>query len=261
MSCFFITWLKSRNTVYWLIHVERNKHKLFCDTKLLSCDKIGQVLFPAEFTVTICGVSPRVGCGRQIRFVPGLQADLFRWHGNMVKLDDNVLLLVLLFTFIQEHYSNIALMLRPFPCEITPWKSMEIRGIPWKLMEIDGIPWNFHGVSREYPWSSMEYHGVPWSIHGVPWSIDGGPWNSMEYRRVPWNAMGFPEVPWSSMECHNVFMEFDRIPCSLYEKIHRNSVIKQLINLLTTCSSLHFYWIEKIGNIWKLSKSKIVSLV
>ena len=28
-----------------------NKCKLFCDTKLLSRDKIGQVLFPAEFTV------------------------------------------------------------------------------------------------------------------------------------------------------------------------------------------------------------------
>ena len=45
----------------------------------------------------------------------------------------------------------------------------------------------------------------------------------------------------------------------VYEKIHRNSVIKQLINLLTTCSSLHFLLDRKIGNIWKLSKSKIAS--
>ena len=118
-----------------------NKGKLFCDTKLLSRDKIGQVLFHC----TICGVSPRVGCGRQIRFLPGLQADLFKRHGNMVKLDDNVLLLDLLFTFIQKHYSSIAGVLRPFPCEIPPWngnlwKSMEIHGISWKSMEIHGIP-------------------------------------------------------------------------------------------------------------------------
>ena len=115
-------------------------------------------------------VSPRVGCGRQIRFVPGLQADLFRRHGNMVKLDDNVLLLVLLFTFIQEHYSNIALMLRPFPCEIPPWNSMEIYGNPWNSMEIDGNRWN----SMELPWSiqgvSMEFHGIPWSSMEYSWS-------------------------------------------------------------------------------------------
>ena len=78
----------------------------------------------------------------------------------------------------------------------------------------------------------------------------------MEYRKVPWNAMGFPEVP-SSVECNSVSMEFDRIPCSLYEKIHRNSVIKQLINLLITFSSLHLLLDRKIENIWKLSKSKI----
>ena len=110
-----------------------NKGKLFCDTKLLSRDKIGQVLFHC----TIYGVSPRVGCGRQIRFLPGLQADLFKRHGNMVKLDDNVLLLDLLFTFMQEHYSNIAGMLRPFPCEIPPWNSMEFHHL---ISEIHGIP-------------------------------------------------------------------------------------------------------------------------
>ena len=88
----------------------------------------------------------------------------------------------------------------------------------------------------------MECHEIPWDIvefHGMPWG-------SLKYRC-------------SSMECHSMSMEFDKIP--LYEKIHRNSVIKQLINLLTTCSSLHFLLDRKIGNIWKLSKSKIVRLV
>ena len=148
-----------------------NKGKLFCDTKLLSRDKIGQVLFHC----TIYGVSPRVGCGRQIRFLPGLQADLFKRHGNMVKLDDNVLLLDLLFTFIQKHYSSIAGMLRPFPCEIPPWN-----GNLWKSMDFMEI----HGN----PWNSME---LPWSIHGVSMEFHGMPWSSMEY-------------PWSSMECHGV---------------------------------------------------------
>ena len=136
-----------------------------------------------------------------------------------------------------------------------------LHGIPWKSMEIDGIPWNYHGVSMEYPWSSMECHGVPWNVmefHGVPWSIDGVPWRSIKFHGMPWGSLKYR---WSSMECHSVSMEFDRIPCSLYEKIHRNSVIKQLINLLTTCSSLHFLLDRKIGNIWKLSKSKIVHLV
>ena len=180
-----------------------NKGKLFCDTKLLSRDKIGQVLFQC----TIYGVSPRVGCGRQIRFLPGLQADLFKRHGNMVKLDDNVLLLDLLFTFIQKHYSSIAGMLRPFPCEIPPWngnlwKSMEFHGNPWKSME-------FHGTSMEYPWS---IHGVPWNAmefaHGVCMEFHGMPWSSAEFHEVlmevhgiPWNAVGFPEVP---MEFHGM---------------------------------------------------------
>ena len=137
-------------------------------------------------------------------------------------------------------------------------------------MEIHGIPWNFD------PWSSMESHGVTWSIHGVPWNPMEYPWSSMEFLEVlmevngiPWSIVefvhGMPwgsrKYPWGSMECHNVSMGFDRIPCSLYEKIHRNSVIKQLINLLNTCSSLHFLLDRKIGNIWKLSKSKIVRLV
>ena len=129
-----------------------------------------------------------------------------------------------------------------------------LHGIPWKSMEIHGIPRNSHGVSVEYPWSSMQCHGVPWSIHGVPW-------NAMEFHGVPWNAMKFHGISCSSMECHSVSMEFHRIPCSLYENIHRNSVIKQLINLLNACSSPHFLLHRKIGNIGKLSKCKIVRLV
>ena len=147
------------------------------------------------------------------------------------------------------------------PCEIPPWNSMEIYGNRWKSME-------FHETLMEYSWSSMECHGVPWSIHGVPPSSMKLWWSSMECHEIPWNIVEFHGMPWgslkyrcSSMECHSVSMEFDRIPCSLYEKIHRNSVIKQLINLLTTCSSLHFLLDRKIGNIWKLSKSKIVRLV
>ena len=138
------------------------------------------------------------------------------------------------------------------------WKSMEfygtsieypgsIHGGPWNAMEFHGICMEFHGM----PWSSTEFHEVLMEVHGIPWNIvefHGMPWGSLKYRC-------------SSMECHSVSMEFDRIPCSLYEKIHRNSVIKQLINSLTTCSSLHFLLDRKIGNIWKFSKSKIVHLV
>ena len=97
----------------------------------------------------------------------------------------------------------------------------------------------------------MKFHGVSLEVHGIPGNIvefHGMPCGSLKYR-------------YSFMECHSMSMEFDRIPCSLYEKIHRNSVIKQLINSLTTCSSLHFLLDRKIGNIWKFSKSKIVHLV
>ena len=113
-----------------------NKRKLFCDTKLLSRDKIGQVLFPAEFTVQYVVFHPGWDAAVKSVFLHGLQADLFKRQGNMVKLDDNVLLLDLLFTFIQEHYSNIAGMLRPFPCGIPPWNSIEIYGNPWNSMEL-----------------------------------------------------------------------------------------------------------------------------
>ena len=175
----------------------------------------------------------------------------------MVKLDDNVLLLDLLFTFMQEHYSNIAGMLRPFPCEIPPWnsiissaKSMEFHGNRWNSMK---LPWSIQGGSMEYagsihgvPWNTMEFHGMPWSstesVYEVLMEVHGISWNIVEFHGMPWGSLNYR---WSSMECHNVSIEFDRIPCSLYEKIHRNSVIKQLINLLTTCSSLHYYWIEK----------------
>ena len=126
----------------------------------------------------------------------------------------------------------------------------------------------FYGTSIEYPgsihggpWNAMEFHGMPWSsteFHEVLMEVHGIPWNIVEFHGMPWGSLKYQ---WSSMECHDVSMEFDRIPCSLYEKIHRNSVIKQLINLLTTYSSLHFLLDRKLGNIWKLSKSKIVRLV
>ena len=83
----------------------------------------------------------------------------------------------------------------------------------------------FQYTSEIPPWNSMEFRGVPLSIHGVPRSIDG--------------------VPWNSMEC----------PCM---EIHRNSLIKQLINLLATCSRLNFLLDGKIENIRKLFKSKIM---
>ena len=124
------------------------------------------------------------------------------------------------------------------------WKSMEFHGTS---MECHAVPWIIHRV----PWNAMEFHEVLMEVHGISWNI-------VEVHGMPWGSL---KCRWSPMECHNVCMEFDRIPCSLYEKIHRNSVIKQLINLLTTCSSLHFLLDRKIGNIWKLSKSKIVRLV
>ena len=184
---------------------------------------------------------------------------------------------------ISDMKSQPGLFVSSIPCEIPPWngipwKSMYIYGNPWKSMEIHGtsMDWSIHGI----PPNAMEFHGVSMGFHiechGVPCSIDGVPWNAMNFHGVslevhgiPRNIVEFHEMPswgslryrWSSMECHSVSMEFDRIPCSLYEKIHRNSVIKQLINLLTTCSSLHFLLDRKIGNIWKLSKSKIVRLV
>ena len=142
------------------------------------------------------------------------------------------------------------------------WKSIEFNGNPWNSMKIHGIPWNFHGVPwnpMEYPWSSMESHGVSMEFHEVLMKVNGIPWSIVAF--VQGMQWGSRKYPWGSMECHNVSMGFDRIPCSLYEKIYRNSVIKQLINLLNTCSSLHFLLDRKIGNIWKLSKSKIVRLV
>ena len=150
---------------------------------------------------------------------------------------------------------------RPWPVWNT---STEIHGNLWKSMEFHGNRWK----SMEFHGTSMECHAVPWIIHRVPWNamefhevlmeVHGISWNIVEVHGMPWGSL---KCRWSPMECHNVCMEFDRIPCSLYERIHRNSVIKQLVNLLTTCSSLHFLLDRKIGNIWTLSKSKIVRLV
>ena len=128
----------------------------------------------------------------------------------------------------------------------------------------------FRGTSMEYPWNS-ECHGVPWSIGGVPWSVNEVPWNAMEFHGVRWSIEG---VPWNAMELHEVALEvhgilssIDGVPWNDMEfhgvsmECHRNSLIKQLINLLTTCSGLHFLLDRKIENIWKPFKSKIVCLV
>ena len=56
------------------------------------------------------------------------------------------------------------------------------------------------------------------------------PWNSMD---CPWSSMEFHRVPWSIGEVRYLFP-------AVSMRIHRNSLIKQLINLLTTCSSPHF---------------------
>ena len=72
--------------------------------------------------------------------------------------------------------------------------------------DTDVLVVEFHGMS----WSSMEFHEVLMEVHGISWNIvefHGMLWGSLKYR-------------WSPMECHNVSMEFDRIPCILYEKIH-----------------------------------------
>ena len=102
----------------------------------------------------------------------------------------------------------------------------------------------FHGVS-------MEFHGMPCSsteVHVMPWNSMDCPWSSMEFHRVPWSIDG---VPWNVMEFHGVSMKFDIHSLQFVMRIHRNSLIKQLINLLTTCSSLHFLLERKIENILK----------
>ena len=53
------------------------------------------------------------------------------------------------------------------------------------------------------------------------------------------------------MEFHGVSMKFDIHSPQFVMRIHRNSLIKQLIDLLTTCSSLYFLLERKIENILK----------
>ena len=75
----------------------------------------------------------------------------------------------------------------------------------------------------------MEFHGIPWNsikFRGSPWS---SPSISMEFHGISM------ECPLSSIEFHAVCMG-----------IHRNSLIKQLINRLTACSSLNFLLDRKI---------------
>ena len=81
----------------------------------------------------------------------------------------------------------------------------------------------------------------------MPWYSMDCPWSSMEFHRVPWSIDG---VPWNVMEFHGVSMKFDIHSLQFVMRIHRNSLIKQL-NLLTTCSSLHFLLERKIENILK----------
>ena len=109
--------------------------------------------------------------------------------------------------------------------------------------------YKLHGIlsnSMDTLSHSMELHRYFREPRGIPW-------NSMIFHGISWGSLKYR---WSSMECHSVSMEFDSIPCGLYEKIHGNSVIKQLIKLLTTCSSLHFLLDRKIGNIWKLKMER-----
>ena len=102
-----------------------------------------------------------------------------------------------------------------------------------------------HGVS-------MEFHGMPCSstvVHAVmPWNSMDCPWSSMELHRVRLSIDG---VAWNVMEFHGVSMKFDIHSLQFVMRIHRNALIKQLINLLTTCSSLHFLLERKIENILK----------
>ena len=79
----------------------------------------------------------------------------------------------------------------------------------------------------------MEFHGMPCSsmkFHVMPG-------NSMEFLGL---LMEFHEMLWSCMEFHGVSMKFDIHSCQFVIRIRRNSLIKQLINLLATCLSLHF---------------------
>ena len=118
---------------------------------------------------------------------------------------------------------------------------MEFHGIPWNAMEF----MEFHVVSIEFhgmPCTYMEFHVMPWN------SIDC-PWSSMEF---------LGELIWSSMECYGVPWSIDEVRYSFPAfcmRIHRNSLIKQLIKLLTSCSSPHFLLERKIEHILDIFKS------
>ena len=105
----------------------------------------------------------------------------------------------------------------------------------------------------EYPWSSMDYLWSSMECHVVPcMNFHVMPWNSMEFLGV---SMEFHEMLCSSMEFHGVSMKFDTHSCQFVMRIDRNSLIKQLVNLLATCLSLHFLLERKKENILKLLKS------
>ena len=114
-------------------------------------------------------------------------------------------------------------------------------------MEFHRNPWSIHGVPR----NSMEFLGVSIEFHGMPCSSMDG--SSLEFNGIPWSSL-----EWSSMECYGVPWSIDEVRYSfpaVCMRIHRNSLIKQLINLLTTCSSPQFLLERKKENILKLFKS------
>ena len=82
---------------------------------------------------------------------------------------------------------NAIIKIEAAPCKITPWNSMEFRGVPWKIFH--GTPWNSVWV-----WD-MEFHGNPLRFFFPFMGFQGIPWNSMEV--------------FLPMEFHRVFsMEF-----------------------------------------------------
>ena len=113
-------------------------------------------------------------------------------------------------------------------------------------MAFQGVAWSIHGVSMGVSWSSMECHGVPMEFYGV----------SMEFHGMPCSFTKFHVMPWNSMEFLGVSMKFNIHSWQFVMRIHRNSLIKQLINLLATCLSLHFLLERKNEKILKLLKSR-----
>ena len=72
---------------------------------------------------------------------------------------------------------------------------------------------------------------------------------------MPCSFTKFHVMPWNSMEFLGVSMKFNIHSRQFVMRIHRNSLIKQLINLLATCLSLHFLLERKNEKILKLLKS------